>query len=135
MTERTVLEKGHLLAAATRTSTTVSAVQTNLHATGVLIHLHVHRTEGKGGLLVELWAVDPVTGNRFTLARFDHRVSADGAHSLAFGPDRDASAGADHGGTVLKMRGVLPRNWGATVSHADDTPYTYEVTYEYTATP
>lgn len=121
--------EGTLLASAARTATTVSAVQTNHNARGVLIHLNITEASGLGGLRVHIESVDPVSGGFAWLNPNPTAITATGLYLYEVSPGGSTAGAAGAGIVNQRTAGSVPRFWRVNVEHGDVTSYTYSLGY------
>lgn len=116
--------QGTLLASAARTSTTVTANQTNYNARGVAVSLNVTVASGTGGLQVRIFAMDPVSGAAIYIMALPTAVIATGStlYTVYPGISNSNSFGINY---------ALTRMWGVSVIHGDASSYTYSLGYSY----
>lgn len=118
--------QGTLLPSASRTSTTVSATQTNYNHGGILLTLNVTAASGTGGLIVRIYTIDPVSGATISLNAAPTAVTANGTTTYLLYP------GALNTNTTVTQigGGALPRTFYVQVTHGDASSYTYSVGYQ-----
>lgn len=117
--------EGTLLASAARTATTVSPIQTNHNARGVIVWLNVTLASGTGGLQVRVQGQCPVSAAVAGMNAAPTAIIATGLVGYAFYPGSVAT-----GAGIVQVSSVpLPRTWQVSVTHADGSSYTYSLGY------
>lgn len=115
--------QGTLLASAARTATTSSPQQTNYNARGVIVYLNVTAASGTGGLTLQFYDVDPVSGQQYQINAAAAAITAVIGRAYVVYPAASGVASAVGQVTALP----LPRTWVATVAHGDASNYTYSL--------
>lgn len=123
--------EGTLLASAARTATVsaANAPVANFNARGVIVWLNITITSGTGGLQANLFGRDPVTAQLAFLNATPAAITATGIYGYELYPGSTAAGSA--GSNLIQQRtsAVLPRTWGARVTHGDASSYTYSLGY------
>lgn len=121
--------QGTLLASATRTSSTISATQTNYNARGVILFLNVTAASGTGGLQTTLFYVDPISiSGSGTVSALPTAVTTVTERTYVFYPTTFSGTGS----AIAQTTGIpVPRAWYASVTHGDASNYTYSLGYAY----
>jgi len=121
--------EGTLLASAARTSTTTFANQVNYNHRFLVVVLNVTAASGTGGLTLQIWGIDPVTGaTTYTIAVGNTYVTT-GIRAFIIGPGVSNAGGFAGSAFDSYVGAILPRNWAGRVFHTDGTSYTYTVGY------
>lgn len=111
-----------LLAPGAQTTTQVSATQQNSCYKGAIFYLNVSAASGTGGLTLQLWATDPVSGVNVIISALGSAKTATGTYVYAVYPSYNL-AGVNGAALVYP----LPSNWFARVVAGDGTSYTYSL--------
>jgi hypothetical protein len=117
--------QGTLIASAARTATTLSSIQTNYNAVGILVSVDVTAVGGSGGLQVVLRGKDPVTNKSLDINNVPTAITTPGVYCYLYYP------GATGTSFFIKTSYSVPvpRMFDVVVSHIDATSYTYSVGY------
>ncbi len=115
---------GVALAAAARTATTTSPNLDNPNGRAIWIWLNVTAASGTGGLQVQVFSVDPVSGATVSISGKPTAISATGCQSYLYSPSAESSGNAIKIGT-----NPIPRTFQIVVTHGDASSYTYSVGY------
>ena len=124
--------QGTLLASAARTTTAVSANQTNFSGRVLIVTLNVTAASGTGGLSVEIRNIDPISGSPTAILKATAAITATGIVSYAVGPGVTGTQAATSsaGGTVQSSDLPLGRTWSVAVSVGDASSYTYSLSFQ-----
>lgn len=120
---------GTLLASAARTATTLSAVQTNNNARGIILFLNITVASGAGGLRLTIHGRDPISNNDVQLNATPTAILATGIYTYELYPGATAAAIAGSFSVNQFTPAVLTRSWRAIVNVVDASSYTYSLGY------
>jgi hypothetical protein len=121
--------QGTLLASGARTATTVSPVQTNHNAKGIIVFLNITLASGTGGLQVDIRGRDPVSNNPADLIPIPTAITAAGLYLYELFPGSSTAGVAGANKVQQRTQGVLPRSFDVAVLHGDASSYTYSLGY------
>lgn len=110
-----------LLASAARTIQTDTATQTNHNARGAIFGLNITVSSGTGGLVLNVQAMDPASGNFYTIAAAGAALTTNGQRAYGLYPGI--------GPVVLtqSFNSVLPRTYRIRIAVGDASSYTYSL--------
>jgi hypothetical protein len=119
-------QEGTLLASAARTAGSVSPIQTNYNARGVVVFINVTAASGTGGLKPYVTGIDPISGSPVSLHTWPTAITATGLYIIVLYP---ASTMVATTSVKAVISLVLPRRWGVNVNADDASSYTYSLSY------
>lgn len=126
------VERGTLLASASRTTTTATGIIDMAGRKQLLLYLNVSAASGTGGLFLQLQYLDPVSGQWMNGAFAPAAgKTTTGGFFFIVGPGISVGSGAAINAALASDRGtVLGREMRISVLHSDASSYTYSLGYE-----
>jgi len=119
--------EGTLLASAARTATVNTPNQINYNAKGVMVFVNVSAVSGTGGLTLNFYGIDPVSGQYIGLMYASGAITAIGRYAYVIYPGVSSSAITNG---IRQVAGItLPRTWLVQVAVGDASSYSYSVAY------
>lgn len=120
-------EEFQLIPSASRTAVFASDVQQNNDRAGVVLILDITVGAATGGLMPQIFVINPDTGTQEIVTRIPLPVRAVGSYAYHFYP------GANRKGTRAQFFACmyLPKSWFCVITPDDASPITYSMAVQY----